>query len=418
MEPKRRLLFIGDAAVNTGFSKSAHAYLEALAHDYDITVLALGYVGDAHEAQRQPWRLYSAGAGGDGLGLNRVKDMLDRCKPHVVVVQNDPWNFPHYLARIGNAAPVVGIVAVDGLNCAGTKMNAGRSPDGRQWPGLQGAIFWTKFGEAQARAGGYTGHSDVVQLGVDTETFQPRDREKLRADWALDKVLAQNDLPPDTFIVGYVGRNQHRKRLDLLLEYFAEWVRSYERKDVALWIQRAPTGEQAFDLEQLAKYHGIDKHLLLPGVATDNSGLSEQLLANVYGVFDIMATTTQGEGWGLPQMEGMACGIPQVVPSWSALAEWAADAAVQVPCSSHAATPFGPNTIGGIADQRLFCAALDRLYSSEELRAQKRDAGMRLVNRPEYRWQRVGEDMATAIGRALAAPAPAKLQPQRQAVTA
>lgn len=410
---KKRLLFIGDCAVNTGFSKCAHAYLHALERTHDITVLALGYVGDSHEVQRQPWRLYSAGAGGDGLGLARTRDMIERSKPHVIVIQNDPWNFPHYLRQIQrkpsgepikDAPPVIGIVAVDGKNCAGTKMN-----------GLHGAIFWTKFGETEARAGGYTGFSAVVQCGVDTKVFQPVDRDTQRAQWGLDKVLAQNNLPPDTFIVGYVGRNQHRKRLDLLIEYFADWVHTYDRKDAALWIQRAPTGEQAFDLEQLARYHGVASQLLLPGVATDNSGITEQLLANVYGVFDIMATTTMGEGWGLPQMEGMACGIPQVVPAWSALEEWAADAAVQVPCTTFAATPHGPNTIGGIADRRVFCEALDRLYSSAELRAQKRDAGLRLVNREEFRWPRVGDDMAVAIHRALAAPAPKQ---QQQAVTA
>jgi len=413
MQPKKRMLFIGDCAVNTGFAKSAHAYLTALEPDYDITVLALGYVGDSHEVQRQPWKLYSAGAGGDMLGLGRVKDMLERSKPHVVVVQNDPWNFPHYLQRIGSAAPVVGIVAVDGKNCAGTKMNSAGpravapglsgGAQGGRWPGLQGAIFWTKFAEAEARAGGYTGHTDVVPLGVDLDVFRPVDRAAQRAQWGLDKVLAQNNLPPDTFIVGYVGRNQHRKRLDLLVEYFAEWTKTYNRKDAALWIQRAPTGEQAFDIEQLAKYHGIASQLLLPGVANDNSGLSEQLLANVYSVFDIMATTTMGEGWGLPQMEGMACGIPQVVPMWSALEEWTAGAAVQVPCTTYAATPNGPNTIGGIADRREFCAALERLYYDEDLRRQKRDAGLQLVARPEFRWEQVGADMAAAIGRALAA---------------
>jgi D-inositol-3-phosphate glycosyltransferase len=411
---KRKLLFVGDAGVSTGFAKCAHEYIAALDPAYEIVVLGLGYVGDPHGLK---WPVYSAGAGGDGLGIARTKEMMDRFRPDVVVVQNDPWNFQHYLRQVKREVPVVGIVAVDGLNCNGAAMNGVASPllaKTAAAVGLRGAIFWTKFGEQQAREGGYRGASAVVPLGVDTERYKPQDRTQLRTEWALDKLLAQNGLPPDSFIVGYVGRNQHRKRLDLLVKYFADWVKTYEREDAALWIQRAPTGEQAFDLQQLASYYGVGSRLLLPGVSTDNHGVSEDVLVKVYGVFDIMATTTQGEGWGLPQMEGMACGIPQVVPDWSGLGEWTRDAAVLVPCDSTAATPNGPNTIGGIANQRLFCSALDSLYTLPSMREEHREAGLRLVSRDEYRWKNVGAAMAAAIEQVLAAPAPPQAQQQKQ----
>jgi hypothetical protein len=87
-----------------------------------------------------------------------------------------------------------------------------------------------------------------------------------------------------------------------------------------------------------------------------------------------------------------------------------------VPCSTHAATPHGPNTIGGIADSRQFGAALDRLCGDAKLRAEKREAGLRLVARDEYRWPHVGAAMAAAISTALAAPAPSV--PQQRKVTA
>lgn len=406
MKAKKRLLFIGDAGTSTGFAKSAHAYLHGLAPEFDITVLALGYIGDPHGL---PFRIYAAGAGGDGFGLGRMKEMIQRTKPQVIVVQNDPWNFPHYIKR-AEGIPVVGIVAVDALNCNGTAMN-----------GLHGAIFWTTFGEAEARKGGYTRPSAVVPLGVDLETYKPLpDSAATRRSFGLAKFLSDNGLPENPFIVGYVGRNQQRKRLDLLVEYFAEWIGSYERRDACLWIQRAPTGEQAYDIAQLARYYGIADRVILPSVSTDNQGIQEHLLARVYSVFDIMATTTLGEGWGLPQMEGMACGIPQVAPKFSALGEWADGVAQLVPCTAYAATPNGPNTIGGIADQRLFCAALDRLYCNGELRAQVREAGLQLVARDDYRWPQVGARVLAHVQEMMAVAAPPQVQqPQQpQAVTA
>lgn len=386
MVTKRRLLWIGDAGVNTGFARCTHEMLKEVSTKFDIHVLALGFDGDTPHGL--PWPLYRATAGGDGLGLGRVADLVSKLGPTVVVVQNDPWNIPFYLQRVGNA-PVVGIIAVDGKNCQGSKLN-----------GLASTVFWTRFGEEQARLGGYTGGSAVVPLGVDTEVYRPLDHAAVRDRMNLPAILASRGLPPDTFIVGSVGRNQQRKRLDLTLEYFAEWVHAYAVSDAALWIQQAPTGERAYDIEQLGKYYRISERLITPAPKADQQGLPDEVMARVYSVFDAMMSTTQGEGWGLPQMEGMACGVPQLVPQWSALAEWAT-AAVQIQCTSTAVTPQGPNVIGGIADRREYCAAIDRLYRSADLRAQRADAGLRLVRQPQYRWPAIGQAMLAAIEAAI-----------------
>lgn len=400
MGTKRRLLWIGDAGVNTGFARCTHEIVKELATRFDVHILALGYEGDPHGL---PWPVYAATSHGDVLGTNRVAEIIGKVGPTVVVLQNDPWNVPRYLKHTGNAT-VVGVVAVDGKNCRGSHMN-----------GLASCIFWTKFGETEARMGGYSGESAVVPLGVDLDIYAPQERAQVRERMNLPAILKSRGLPPDTFIVGYVGRNQPRKRLDLLVEYFAEWVRSYDVADAALWIQQAPTGEHAYDLEQLAKYWRVNDRLILPGVRDDHQGLPEAVMARVYNVFDCMATTTQGEGWGLPQIEGMACGVPQVAPDWAALGEWTRDAAVLVPCTAHAATPMGVNAIGGIADQRLFCAALDRLYRNREFRAERAAAGLQLAQRPEYRWPAVGQAMLAAIEQAVFANPTAKQQ-QREAV--
>lgn len=387
MATKRRLLWIGDAGVNTGFARCTHEILKALTHAFDIHVLALGFDGDVPAPL--PWPTYRANAAGDGIGIGRVAELLGKIGPAAVVVQNDPWNIPHYLKRTGNVS-AIGIIAVDGLNCRGTLMN-----------GLQHAIFWTKFGEEQARLGGYSGSSSVVPLGVDTDTYFPMLQESVRDRMNLPAILKTRGLPPDTFVVGVVGRNQQRKRLDLTLEYFAEWVRSFGVADAALWIQQAPTGEQAYDLEQLGRYYRISDRLIMPAPVRDQQGVNDETMARIYNVFDCMVTTTQGEGWGLPQMEGMACGIPQVVPTWAALAEWAADAALQVPCTTTAATPQGVNVIGGIADRNLFCSQLDSLYRQPDLRSSYREKGLALVAQREYRWSAIGQATLAAIEQAL-----------------
>jgi D-inositol-3-phosphate glycosyltransferase len=387
MTTKRRLLWIGDAGVSTGFARCTHEIVNSVREHFDVHILALGYDGDPHPLQGQ-FPLYRASSASDGIGVGRTAELIGKLGPAIVVIQNDPWNIPHYLQRTGTA-PVVGIIAVDGKNCRGSLLN-----------GLQHAIFWTQFGETQARLGGYSGASTVIPLGVDLAIYRPLDKAAVRETMNMPTILKQRGLPEDTFIVGVVGRNQQRKRLDLTLEYFAHWINEYSVPDAALWIQQAPTGDRAYDLEQLGKYHRIIDRLILTAVAKDQQGVPEEVLVRVYNVFDAMISTTQGEGWGLPQMEGMACGVPQVVPKWAALEEWATAASL-VRCSSTAATPAGINVLGGIPDRDEFCAALDRIYRSKKLRAEMAADGVELVNRREYRWDSIGAATTDAIRRTL-----------------
>src|SRR3990167_2557678 len=372
----RRLIFCGDAACESGFAKATHAYLEALRTRFEIDVVALNYRGTPNDYQSL-YRLWPAAVGGDRMGINLVNHLIDRIGPDVCLIQNDPWNFPHYLMRI-HAIPVVGIVAVDGKNCRGAGLN-----------GLRHAIFWTQFGLHEARAGGYTGPASVIPLGVDRTIYQPRDRAEARRLLRLrsDRI---ND---DAFIVGAVGRNQPRKRLDLTIMYFAEWVRTRQIDDAFLYLHVAPTGDQGYDCEQLAAYYGVASRLVIcePSVWR---GSTEERLAITYNACDVLATTTQGEGWGLPVLESMACGVPVIVPTWSALGEWPGDAAIQIPCTTLAATLNHVNVIGGIADRELFIEALDRLYRDRAWRDEMGRRALRHASQPAYQWTAIGEALA------------------------
>jgi D-inositol-3-phosphate glycosyltransferase len=99
-----------------------------------------------------------------------------------------------------------------------------------------------------------------------------------------------------------------------------------------LYLHVCPTGDVGYGIDQLAKYYNLKGRVILaqPGVY---HGSTDDEMALTYRAANVGISTTQGEGWGLTTMEGMACGLPQIVPDWSALGEWAAPAAYLVPCS-------------------------------------------------------------------------------------
>lgn len=378
----RHVLWIGDAGVDSGFARGTHSIVPVLQkRGWQTSVLGLNYMGDKHG---QPFDIYPCYPGGDPFGLGRVAELVTQLRPSLVVVQNDPWNFPQYLKRVGNV-PTVGFVAVDGMNCPGRSLN-----------GLRLAIFWTEFGRREAQLGGYHGYSSVVPLGVNLDMYMPRRKaESLKA-------LGLPSMLNDAFIIGNVNRNQPRKRLDLTVMAFAEFVRRYRVDNAYLYMHIAPTGDQdGYDVSQLMAHYGLASRLILVTVGSKGRGAKEEKLAQGYSIMDVQLNTAQGEGWGLTTMEGMASGVPQIFPDFAALGEWAKPAGIAVPCVSYACTPNQINVIGGVVDINGVVDALHLLYKDPGTRAHYGSAGVELTLQDRFRWENIGHQFCDSIDKVV-----------------
>lgn len=381
-----RVLWVGDAAVASGFARCTHAVCDHLSdRDWDVRVLGMNYFGDPHPHRypiypcRQP-----LDGGRDNWGVTRLPRMIERLKPDVVVLLNDPWNVKPYLEAIEeygvDRPPVVGWLAVDAANQDGQPLNE-----------LDHVVVWTKFAEDELRAGGYQGDCSVAPLGVDADLFYPRDRAEAR-----DVVLPES-ARRDAFVVGVVGRNQPRKRLDLAIEYFARWVESESVDDAYLYLHVAPTGEAGFDVQRLARHHRLSGRVVLSQPPIGD-GYPAEWLASLYSALDIYLTTTQGEGWGLPALEAMACGTPVVAPDWSGLGDWARDAAVLVECTSTAINaPLNAlaYTVGGVPDKRETIVQLAALYVDGSWRQEVGERGRALAR--TLPWSLTAEKMRRVL---------------------
>lgn len=402
-----KVIWVGDACVATGFARVTHAACDELVRrGHEVEVLGINYMGDPHGHPYRVWPCRQPhDEGHDLMGVTRLPVLMARLAPDVVVLLQDPWNVASYFRQIDGVAegartvsaemadrvlatPVIGHVAVDGKNQRGGDLDR-----------LAHVIAWTRFGAEELARGGYSGDATVVPLGVDLERFTPRDRAESRR-----RVLPEA-IGPDAFVVGAIGRNQPRKRLDLTIAYFAEWVERRNVDDAYLALHVAPTGELGADVRSLVRYYGLSGRVVVskPPIG---AGAPDDLMPDVLSALDVYLTTTQGEGWGLPALEAMACGVPVVAPDWSGLGSWARGAAVLVPCTATALTAptnagAGPHTIGGVADRVATIEALDDLYRSPLHRRTIRQRGLALA--ATLPWERTARGTVDVIERACTA---------------
>ena len=377
MEPtKKKLFWIGDAVSQTGFARVTHSVLEHLRHKWEVHLLGVNYSGDPSPYQKQ-YNLYPAILGGDVWGVARVMPLVRAIKPDVILILNDPWNVAQYLQNIEANIPVVAYLPVDAPNqMAGRALNT-----------LQRAIAYTNFGRKQLILGGYTGRCDVIPHGVNPEVYRPMPKEE-----ALNKLTLSQKVKPGSFIVGSVARNQPRKRLDLTIQAWTKWWINNGQPRNAYLYMHTTMQDIGWNVLQLATYYGINEQFIVtnPKMTLQNCLLEENMRL-VYNAFDVQLHTSLGEGWGLTAHEGMACGIPQIMPKYAALGEWAEGAARFVPVTAYEVTPNAINTIGGVIDFNGTVEAIDELYKNEAKRTELGELALARAREPRFSWDAVAE---------------------------
>ena len=153
-----------------------------------------------------------------------------------------------------------------------------------------------------------------IPHGVDCGFFKPI----LEPKYGRKKL---KDIAPDAFVVGCVARNQHRKNIPQLVKGFKEFIDRNDLKpnQAKLMLHMDWNDAMGWKLPSFAEQYGLKEYLLPPlmGVLDAGESLDEQSMVHLYNCMDVFVLPTAGEGFGIPTIEAMACGVPVAVTNYT-----------------------------------------------------------------------------------------------------
>lgn len=179
------------------------------------------------------------------------------------------------------------------------------------------SVAMSQFGQKQVKEL-YNLDYQHIPHGTDTKLFYPLSKEQklqLRHNYRKEKGI---DLI-DKFVVGVVARNQGRKMLDRTIKSFYLLAKKVPNAVLLLHMDMYdPAG--VFDIYKLITELKLNNRVFSTGFryfdAIDYTKMNE-----LYNLFDCFFLSTSGEGFGIPIIEAMSCGIPVLATDYTTTPE-------------------------------------------------------------------------------------------------
>lgn len=306
----------------TGYSKVAAALIKQLAA-LNPTVKTYHFGFQRHPARASLRKYpdgvksYDAAANEDpkeeGFGFNKILDYLDTVEPNLVMIYNDPVTIYRFLESM--------------------KHEKGKSPYklwlyvDQVYEGIAQPIMDSLFAHAdrlyafspkwKATLEAYgKGDIQVLEHAVDPTVFtsmSPQARTAIRQSMKI---------PDDAVVLFNANRNSQRKRLDLTIQGFVRALKAGANLVLILATGLDPQRGAFYDVQRIfleeAKEARLDpasfaNRFLLIDTASESAVLDDAAINQLYNASDLGINTSDGEGYGLCQLEHLYTGAPQVV---------------------------------------------------------------------------------------------------------
>ena len=354
MVNKKRVLLVSEANyLNSGFGTYSKELLTRLHTTNKYELAEFASYGKSDMAHSVPWKFYANlpedddqpslelynSNGSHQFGTWRFDKTCIDFKPDIVLSYRDPW-MDDWIQK----APTrpyfhwIWMPTVDS------------SPQRQEWVDTfcecDAVLTYSEFGGEVLKEQGKEriNYIGCASPGIDPQIYKPMPKEALRREMGLD---------PECFIVGTVMRNQKRKLFFELMKTFRLFLDSAPSEIASkslLYLHTSYPEKNGWDIADGIMENGLGGKVLMTYICrvcrqffvapfqdalamckfckqhtavcpTVSLGVSIEDLAKIYNLFDLYVQYAICEGFGMPQVEAAACGVPIAATDYSAMTD-------------------------------------------------------------------------------------------------
>jgi glycosyltransferase involved in cell wall biosynthesis len=251
----------------------------------------------------------------EGFGFNKIHEYLEMVQPTIVMIYNDPYTITRFIDSMKHErgkTPYKLWLYIDQVyhGVAPSLMDTIRAHADRVY-------CFTSLWKKQFLEYGSFPDVRVLEHAVDPTVFSYLSED------ARQTIRTNIGLPKDGTLFLNANRNSQRKRLDLTIGGFVRLLKRNPEKPCYLMMATNinPQTGAFYDIQRIfmeelklmnLDFQSFARRLLMIDTSPPNL-LSDEAINQLYNVAEIGINTSDGEGFGLCQLEHMYTGSPQVV---------------------------------------------------------------------------------------------------------
>jgi len=206
--------------------------------------------------------------------------------------------------------------------------------------------------------------SPVIYHGVETKTYFPMDKKESKKSIGI---------PEDCFVFGQIAANsdkENRKgfaQIIRALRIFLDSNPDVKKETLRYLIFSNPADPRGLQLELFLKKQDIRDIAILQNPLLFSTGIKDSEMNVLYNAMDVQLYASFREGFGMPILEAMSCGIPNIVTNFSSMPELVEGRGwVTEPMTREHPTPI--NALTSIPDSYNIAKAIEDAYFDDKLR--------------------------------------------------